>query len=167
MKEYVKGLLKRIDVIRFLKYLLYLFLMLVLQTMVITHFRPAGICAFVLPAAVVGVGMFEGAVWGTLFGLALGLLSDMFFVGSSFTYALVFPVLAFFAGFMAQFFMTRKFPAYIVLCVAALLITGGVQMLVTAVNDVWSVSMIRVVLLQTLWSIPVAALLYLPPAWWL
>lgn len=167
MKEYIKGLISRIKIGRVLKYLLYMFLVLVLQTMAITQVRPAGVCAFVLPAAVVAVGMFEGSVWGTLFGLLMGLLTDMFYVESTLIYTILFPCLAFAAGFVAQFFLTRKFPAYIITAIAALLITGVVQMTATSLYDVWSFSMIRVVLLQTLWSIPVAALLYIPTASWI
>ncbi len=50
---------------------------------------------------------------------------------------------------------------------AALLVTGTVQMLKTAAMDVWSGSMIVTVLLQTLWSLPPAVLAYFPPAEWI
>ena len=49
----------------------------------------------------------------------------------------------------------------------ALLITGVVQMLHTAAMDAFSVSMIQTALLQTLWSLPLSALAYLPPARWM
>lgn len=167
MKDYIKKLLNKDIYIRTLWYLLYMFIVVLVQTMVLTHIRVAGVCAFILPTAAVAVGMFEGSTWGTLFGLLMGIITDMFFVESTVMYTMLFPAIGFATGFVSQFFINRRFLSYMVSSAAALLITGFVQMLGVSVSDVWSISMIGTVLLETLWSIPIAAVVYLPPAKWI
>ena len=159
--------LKNIPVRRILRYLLFLFLTLVLQNMVLTHIRPMGVCPFILPAAVVAVGMFEGSVWGAVFALVLGLYADMAFVETTVGFALLFPALAFASGFVAQFFINRRFFGYMVVAAAALLITGFVQAVWVVVSDGWSAAVIPTALLQAIWSLPLAAPLYFPPARWI
>ena len=141
-------------------YAVFLLLTLVLQNMVFPQIRPLGVCPMVLPAAVVAVGMFEGASWGAIFG-------DMDYVENTVMFTLLLPALAFFAGFVSQFFINRRFFAYMGAAFAACLITAVVQMVGTAASDGWSTSMLVTVALQTLWSLPPAVLVYFPPAKWI
>ncbi len=152
---------------RVLLYALYMFLALVFQTMVLTYIRPLGICPFVLPAAAVAVGMFEGGTWGAVFALILGVFTDMVFTESTVTFTLLFPALAFATGFVSQFFINRRFFGFMLAAAVALLITALVQMLKVWAADGSSAAMLSTVLLQTLWSLPVAALAYFPPARWI
>lgn len=163
----LKEIWSKINPRRVLLYALYLFLALVLQTMVLTYIRPLGVCPFVLPAAAVAVGMFEGGTWGAVFGLVLGIFTDMVFVESTVTFTLLFPALAFATGFVSQFFINRRFPGFMLAAAGALLITALVQMLKVWASDVGSPVMLGTVLLQTLWSLPPAALAYFPPARWI
>lgn len=148
-------------------YAVFLLLTLVLQNMVFPRIRPLGVCPMVLPAAVVAVGMFEGARWGAIFGLVLGIFADMDYVENTVMFTLLLPALAFFAGFVSQFFINRRFFAYMGAAFAACLITAAVQMVGTAASDGWSASMLVTVALQTLWSLPPAVLVYFPPAKWI
>ena len=150
-----------------LRYALFMFLSLLAQTMVLNRFRILGVCPMVLPAVAVAVGMFEGATWGSIFSLVMGIFADMAFVENTVTFTVLFPALAFVSGFVSQFFINRRFFAFMGVALAALLATGLVQMLRTAAMDVFSLSMIPTVLLQTLWSLPFAVLAYLPPARWI
>lgn len=163
----MRELFAKINVKRLLKYALYMFLSLVAQNMLFTQIRLFGVCPMVLPAVAVAVGMFEGATWGAVFSLIMGIFADMAFIENTVTFTILFPALSFAAGFVSQFYINRRFFAFMGVTLAALLITGVVQMLKTAAMDVWAGSMITTVLLQTLWSLPPAVLAYFPPAEWI
>lgn len=152
---------------RILWYGVYMLVVLIVQDMVLTQIRPLGVCAFIPPAAVAAVGMFEGAVPGVVFGLLMGILTDMFTPGTVVTYTLLFPLIAFAVGFVSQFFINRRFPGYMVCAGAALLFTALVQALITVVEGSWTLTAVFTALLQTLWSLPLAAPLYFPPAKWI
>ncbi|HBD86211.1 MAG TPA: hypothetical protein DC001_02145, partial [Clostridiales bacterium] len=59
---------------RGLIYAVYMLLVLLLQNAVFSRIVIFGTKAMLVPAAVVAVGMFEGGVWGAVFGLFTGLL---------------------------------------------------------------------------------------------
>ena len=145
---------------------LYIFLCLLVQTMLLARFRIAGICPYALPAAAVALGMFEGPIGGVLYSLVLGYFADMAFVENTVLFTLLFPALAFAAGFIAQFFINRCFFAYMGAALLGLAITAMGQMLHTSTMDGFSGAMLSTVLLQTLWSLPLAALAYIFPARW-
>lgn len=155
------------NVKRLLQYALYMFLSLVAQNMLFTELRPLGVCPMVLPAVAVAVGMFEGATWGAVFSLIMGIFADMAFIENTITFTVLFPALSFVTGFIAQFFINRRFFAYMGATLIALITTGVVQMLKTAALDTWSATMLVTVLLQTLWSLPFAVLAYYPAAEWI
>lgn len=163
MKEYfTKEKLRK-----FLLYALYMYLTLALQNMIFPFVRPLDVSPMVLPAAVVAVGMYEGATKGAIFGLIMGIFADMSFVESVTTFTLLLPVLGFGMGFVSQFFINKRFFAYMVASLAAFLITGFVQMIRVLVLDGWAFSMLTVLVVQALWSLPFAVLLYFPPAKWI
>ncbi len=162
-----KELLDRIDFRILLKYALYMFLALICQTMLFSEFRILGVCPMALPAVAVAVGMVEGGSWGAFFGLILGVFTDMAYVESTILFTVIFPVLAFAAGFLTHFFINRRFFAYMGAAALALLATAVMQMVGTMAADGWSGAMLRTVLLQTLWSLPPAALAYPPLIRWI
>lgn len=163
----MKEIIAKINIKRILQYGLFMFLALMCQTMLFSGFKILGVYPMFLPAVAVAVGMFRGATWGAVFSLIMGIFADMAYVESTITFTVLFPALAFGAGFVAQFFINRRFFAYMGAAIAGLLITGIVQMVKTIAIDTWGFSMIITVLLQTLWSLPAAVLAYFPSAKWI
>jgi len=159
--------LSKIRVQRTLKYALFMFLALLTQNMLFTQLRIAGVCPMILPAVAVAVGMFEGATWGAIFSLIMGIFADMAFVENMILFTVLFPALAFASGFVSTFFINRRFFAFVGAALIGLLITGFVQMLHIVAVDTFSPVMFRTVILQTLWSLPFSVLAYLPPARWI
>ena len=163
---FVKYMMPKVDWKQVLRILLYLFLSLLVQTMLLSRLRIAGICPFALPAAAVAVGMFEGPVWGVLYSLLLGIFADMAFVENTVLFAVVFPLLAFATGFVSQFFINRRFFAFMGAAAVGLLVTAFAQLLRTSAVDGFSSAMIGTMILQALWALPLAALAYILPARW-
>ena len=161
-----KDFLDRIDFGKVAKYTVYMLLCLILQNIIFTQLRLFDVCPMVLPAVAVAMGMFEGAIWGPLFSLVMGYFADMSFVEHRVFFLLLLPALSLFSAFMSQFFINRRFFAFMGISFLALLITGLLQMLKTLAGDAWSTDMLVVVALQTLVSLPVSALAYPLPAKW-
>ena len=163
----MKDLFEKINIHRVLRYALFMLLTLMAQNMILSHFRLFGSCPTVLPAVAVAVGMFEGATLGPLFSLIMGIFADMSFVEHTIFFALVLPALSFAAAFVSQFFINRRFFAFMGITLAALFITAVLQMLKTLAGDTWSGAMLSTVIVQTLWSLPFSAVAYFPPAKWI
>ena len=155
-----------LDYRRLWRYGLVLLLSLITQNMLLTQVRILGVHPLILPAVVVAVGMFETPLRGAIFALLLGMFADMAFIENTVMFTLLFPALSFAAAFLAQFFLNRRFFAFMGAAVAALLATGLMQMLRTAAGDACTVKMLSTVALQTLWSLPFAPLGYFPVAHW-
>ena len=162
----MKDILEKIDLNRVLKYLLFMFLALMAQNMVLSHIRPFGVRPMILPAVAAAVGMFEGATWGPVFSLVMGYFADMSFVENKIFFLVLLPALSLLSAFVSQFFINRRFFAFMGIAFAELLITALLQMLKTLAGDVWSTDMLTVAVLQTLFSLPPAALAYFLPARW-
>jgi len=162
----LKELLEKINLNRVVKYTLFMFLTLMTQNMVLSHIRPLGVCPLILPAAAAAAGMFEGATWGPVFSLFMGYFADMSFVENSIFFLLLLPLLSLLSAFVSQFFINRRFFAFMGITLAELLITAVVQMLKTLAGDTWSSDMLFVVVFQTLFSLPFSALAYFLPERW-
>ena len=159
-----KELLSKINLNKLLRYGVYLIICLIFQNILFTKIRILDVCPLVLPAVAVGMGMFEGATWGPLFSLLLGIFADMAFIENTVFFTLMFPAISFAAAFISNFFINRRFFAYMGAAILGLLVTAGGQLLKTAASDTFSMVMVTTALLQTLWSIPFAVLVYFPPA---
>ena len=159
-----KDFLEKINVGKVLRYAIYLVVLLAIQNIIFTQLRIFGVCPMFLPAAAVAMGMFEGATWGPLFSLVLGIFADMAFVENTIFFTLVFPAISFASAFISNFFINRRFFAYMGAATLGLLATAGGQLLKTAASDTFSMVMVTTALLQTAWSIPFAILAYFPPA---
>ena len=157
---------EKIDLNKVLRYLVFMFLCLMAQNMVFGHIRPFGVRPMLLPAVAAAVGMFEGAAWGPVFSLLMGYFADMSFVENSIFFLLLLPVLSLLSAFVSQFFINRRFFAFMGITFVELLITALLQMLKTLAGDAWSTDMLVVVALQTAFSMPPAALAYFLPERW-
>lgn len=159
-------MLNRIDFKKlrvFLEYAVYLLLAMLLQGLLFSRLSIFGVKGFVLPAAVVAAGMYLGGMRGAVFGICLGLVTDMSYTESSFMYTIVFALIGFGAGFASEFYINKSFLVFMVMSVIAVLLSGLAQYLAAVVfGGAELVQGIVTVLLQTALSIPPMALLYLP-----
>ena len=90
----------------------------------------------------------------------------MSFVEHRVFFLLVLPGVSLLSAFLSQFFVNRRFFAFMGVALLSLLITGTLQLLKTLAGDAWSTDMLTVLALQTLLSLPAAALAYPLPARW-
>ena len=159
-------MLNRIDFKKlrvFLEYAVYLLLAMLLQGLLFSRLSIFGVKGFVLPAAVVAAGMFLGGMRGAVFGICLGLVTEMSYTESSFMYTIVFALIGFGAGFASEFYINKSFLVFMVMSVIAVLLSGLAQYLAAVIfGGAELVQGIVTVLLQTALSIPPMALLYLP-----
>jgi hypothetical protein len=70
------------------------------------------------------------------------------------------------SAFVSQFFINRRFFAFMGISLAALLIAALLQMLRILAGDTWSSDLLFVAFFQTLWSLPFSALAYFLPERW-
>lgn len=159
-------MLNRIDFKKlrvFLEYAVYLLLAMLLQGLLFSRLSIFGVKGFVLPAAVVAAGMYLGGMRGAVFGICLGLVTDMSYTESSFMYTIVFALIGFGAGFASEFYINKSFLVFMVMSVIAVLLSGLAQYLAAVIFGGAELAQgIVTVLLQTALSIPPMALLYLP-----
>lgn len=107
--------------------------------------------------------MYLGGMRGAVFGICLGLVTDMSYTESSFMYTIVFALIGFGAGFASEFYINKSFLVFMVMSVIAVLLSGLAQYLAAVIfGGAELVQGIVTVLLQTALSIPPMALLYLP-----
>ena len=136
---------------------------MLLQGLLFSRLSIFGVKGFVLPAAVVAAGMYLGGMRGAVFGICLGLVTDMSYTESSFMYTIVFALIGFGAGFASEFYINKSFLVFMVMGVIAVLLSGLAQYLAAVIfGGAELVQGIVTVLLQTALSIPPMALLYLP-----
>ena len=136
-------------------YGLYLLAALLLQNVIFSHIAPLGVRAMFMPALVTAVALFEGGHRGGLFGLAAGIVCDLFFDGQTVLFTVLFPVIGFTVGLLGDFYLNRRFFSYAVLAGAALLLSAFAQMfslLVYRGQGSWMLW--RNAVLQALWSVP-------------
>ena len=125
----------------------------VLQAMVFSRLRIFGIAPFILPLAVVGVGLFEGPTWGGGFGLAAGVLSDMAFLDTTILLTILLAGLGLGVGLLSHYLLRGGFPSYFLCSLAALLAIAFFQMFTLLVYfGANPLALLRVALLQTLYS---------------
>ena len=132
-----------------------------LQTMVLSRVEIFGAKPFFLPAVAVVIGLWEGGVWGALLGLFAGAYCDMCFSDSSVLFLILFTAFGFFSGVLADYFLNRRFISYMLLAALALVITALCQIVPLWIFRSTPLQpLLTTALLQSLWSLPLAAPLY-------
>ena len=146
-----------------LVYAVYLTVTLLLQSLLFSRLSFFGVKGFILPAAAVAAGMYLGGVRGAVFGLCLGVLSDLGFTESTVLYTLLFTFIGFTVGFMAEFYLNNSFFAYMLFSVLALFLTGFIQLLCAMIlHGAEFFPGLGVVILQVLISVLPVMLMFLP-----
>ena len=135
-------------------YGLYLVGALLVQNVILSHLPLFGVRVMFLPALVVAAGLFEGGWGGGLFGLAAGILSDLFFGSQSVLFTVLFPVIGFASGFLGDFFLNKRLFTYCIMGAAALFLAAFAQMFSLLFYKGQSSAALWVTaLVQTLWSL--------------
>ncbi len=144
-------------------YIVFMVFVQFLQDTVFAHFALFGVKMLFVPAACSAVGVHEGGFRGGLYGLLAGLLCDLTYSENTVLFTLLFPAVGFVSGLAADFLMNRSFPAYLVTVAACITGVGIVQLIgVLVVQPGAILHGLLIVVLQTVWSMPMAALLYFP-----
>lgn len=145
-------------------YALLLALVMLFQDALLSELKILGVKSMFVPAMVVAVGLFEGGVWGGVFGLAAGFFCDMCYSENTVLFTVLFPLFGFLSGWMGAYMVNRRFFAYLVLCAAALCMTAFCQMFrLLFIVGADPAALCRTAALQVLWSLPLAVPLYFPP----
>lgn len=147
---------------RCILYFGYMLVVLLFQNMLFSRIRVFGVAALFVPAAVVAVGLFEGGVWGGVFGIFMGFFADVGF-NSDVVFLVSLPVVGFFAGVFSRWYVNKRFFAFMIVCVVALLFVTFCQMfrlLFFMGQDIGA--MLKTATIQIIWSLPFSAPLYFP-----
>ena len=148
---------------RVLLYLAVILVVMALQTLLFSRIRPLGAAPMFVPAVVTAIALFEGSAWGAMLGLVTGVLCALRFSGTTFLFPVLFSLIGFFSGLLAQFLMNRRLFSYFALSVAALVLTAFCQMFRPLfLLDAAPLAVLRTAFLQVFWSLPFPFLIYFP-----
>ena len=138
-------------------------IVLLVQNDILSHIAVFGVHALIAPIAVVAVGFFEGGLWGGVFGLFLGMFSDMNLNDAPVLLTVVFPIIGFLSGSLAVLFVNKRFFSFFFVCLAALVLTAVCQMFrFVAIANTNLLPVLATAGLQTLWSLPFTFAIYYP-----
>ena len=140
---------------------LYMGVTLLLQNTVFAHIALFGVHAMFVPAVVVAVGVFEGGTWGAVFGLIAGYFCAMGYPGTGMLFAVLFAVIGFGAGMLADYLINNSLLPFLVTCLAAFLLTAFCQMFRLWIfhgASFWR--LLAVALGQSVFSLPLAVWYY-------
>lgn len=156
MSNAAKGIL-----IKIITHALMLLVLFVLQSMVFSRLRIMGASPLILPVAVVGVALLEGATWSGAFGIAAGVFCDVSYSETTVFFTVLLPVLGIVIGLLSEYFLARGLLSYLLCCVLTLAIIAFFQLFAFLVfNGVNPQALLKTALLQTLYSLVLAVPVY-------
>lgn len=144
-------------------YGLMLLILFLLQNVLLANVAPLGVRAVFVPVSVVCVGLFEGGVWGAMYGLAAGYFTDMAQSETTVMFMILLTAAGYFTGVLCRYELRRGFVTALVLSALVLSACALCQMfhfLFFTDTRAWPV--LRTGLLQVLWSLPFVAVIYYP-----
>lgn len=106
----------------------FLLILYILQGMIFTHITLWGVKPLLLPLAVAGVALFDGAFAGGVFGIFAGMLCDMSFNEPTIAFTLILTFLGICMGFASETVLIHGFPSYLLLSFCALFVCSLTQM---------------------------------------
>ena len=145
---------------RAILYTLLLVVLYILQNACLSYIRPLGVTAMIVPAAIVTISMFEGSIWGAVFGLISGFFGDLCFSENLILFTVLFTGIGLFAGLMADHVVDKSFLAFLFLDILVLLVVAACQMIQPWIGGggLWPTG--KIALLQVLWSLPFTIPIY-------
>ena len=75
-----------------IQYAVYMLLVMLLQSVLFSRISIFGAKGFIIPAAAVAAGIYLGGVRGAVFGIFLGLFTDMAFSETTVLFTILFPI---------------------------------------------------------------------------
>lgn len=142
---------------RAILYAVTVMLTVILQYAVLPRFSILGVRTMFVPAAVAAVGVFEGGLWGGIFGLLTGVACDFACSGTRIVFTVALTAVGFFSGLLADTVISRRFCSCLILSFIMLFFTGLCQSVPVLVLHGAAVGpLLRTAALQALWSLPFA-----------
>jgi hypothetical protein len=134
-----------------------------IQSQLMAHVTILGVRPMFVPALIVATGMLEGGYRGGLLGLFGGIFMDMAFHESTIMFTVLFPLIGVCSGFLAENYVNIRFFSYMFVVFVGLAVTAVVQLFGLLVfYNADAVDLLITAGLQVLWSMPAAAIIYLP-----
>ena len=128
-----------------------------LQNLLFSRIAFWGVHPYFVPCLVIAIGIFEGGIWGAVMGLITGYFCDMTLLDNTALFMVLFALMGFASGFLTEFIINRRFFSFLVLVVAALLLTALCQIVPLWIFRSTPLGqLLPTLLLQTIFSIPFA-----------
>lgn len=135
--------------------------MLTLEENVVARVSVLGVRAWPMPALIAAIGLFEGGLWGGLFGILAGFFADMSGANTTVLLTITLAALGFLSGLVGHMLINRRFYSYMLAAAVFLLAAGLCQALqVWVYHGAAPLALLGTAVLQALWSLPFAVPCY-------
>ncbi|MCQ2406593.1 MAG: hypothetical protein MJ067_05210 [Oscillospiraceae bacterium] len=122
-------IISRRTLLKFIIYLFGLYVTVILQLMLLASVKVFGAGLMIVPMYIAAIGLFEGGVWGGIFGILAGMMTDIGYSDSTVMFLFLFTIVGFFVGYFAGFFINRRFYSFMILALLAGLFVAAFRMI--------------------------------------